>query len=113
MTVAERIMAAVTPVVPECEPDVYYGDAAEYCTFNADETHTLYADDKPQVIVHLVQVHWFLPLGVNPETKKRQIARSLTDLGFSSPDITNASDKDGQHYVFECEYEEGVEENII
>ena len=107
MTVNEALRAAVLPIVPICEPDSYPGDSNEYCTFDYTEVPDSFGDDMPQAIRYLVSLHWYLPAGVNPIAKKKKIRKALMAADFSAPTITNASDDDGQHYVFECEYLDG------
>lgn len=98
----DKIRAAVEPLVPECEPDIYTGDAEEYCTYNYREIPDAFGDSLPHVMRFLVQVHWFLPLKKRPHPKKRQLGQALgaTNL-FTWPTVTNASDELGQHYVYE------------
>lgn len=107
MSVNEKLRAAVLPIVPICEPDAYAGEESEYCTFDYAEVPDAFGDDMPQAIRYLVSLHWYLPRGVNPIAKKKQIRKALLVADFTAPTITNASDDDGQHYVFECEYWDG------
>ena len=107
MTVNEALRAAVLPIVSICEPDSYHGDSNEYCTFDYTEVPDSFGDDMPQAIRYLVSLHWYLPAGVNPIAKKKKIRKALLAADFSAPTIANASDDDGQHYVFACEYLDG------
>jgi hypothetical protein len=107
MSINTIIRAAITPIVPECVPDQYTGTATEYCTFNYSELPDAFGDDSPHAIRYLVQLHYFLPTGVNPYTKKKQLKNALLNAGFTYPSVTNASDADGQHYALECEYSDG------
>lgn len=100
----ERIGLAVAPHVPELSPTIYQGDADEYCTWNASEIPQAFGDGRAHRIKYMVQVHWFLPLGRRPYAKKLALRRALAGTaGFTAPAITDASDKEGQHYVFEFE----------
>lgn len=107
MTVNQALRNAILPIVPVCEPDDYSGEAPEYCTFAYDDQATLFADGLPDVIVHAVILNWYLPHGVDPLEKKRQICRSLLAAGFTYPYVTNLSDTVSQRYLFECEYPGG------
>ena len=115
MTVNEAIIQAVVPIVPVCAPDVYRPDAGEtpatvYCTF--DYTEILgYGDDAPVYIRYLVQLHLYLPAGRSPMALKRQLRRAVLDAGFAVGPWTNASDKDTEHHVLECEWIECSEED--
>lgn len=103
----ERIMDALSTIVPEIEPILYEGDSLEYIVFNYDEIFH-YSESTADTRRCLVQVHYYLPFNMNPNAKKRQIANALHSAGFTYPSIYNASDKNGQHYTFECEYADGV-----
>lgn len=107
MSINETIRAAVLPLVPVCEPDVYGGDAEEYCTFNYSELPAILAEGRPDCILYVLQLHWFLPAGVNPLRKKVQLRQALLAAGCTYPNTINASDEDGQHYVFECQFADG------
>lgn len=106
MNIDERIITALSPIVPEIAPILYEGDSLEYIVFNYDEVFA-YAESTAKARRCLVQVHYYLPFGQNPNTKKRLIARALNDAGFTYPAIYNASDRSGQHYTFQCEYADG------
>ena len=106
MSLEETIKTALQPLVQVVVPNVYTGDQLEYIVFNYDELF-FYAESTAKERRCLVQVHWYLPQKVNPRQKKRQIANALADAGFTYPTINDASDGDGQHYVFECEYADG------
>lgn len=111
MSINSKIKAAIEPIVPDCEPNVYNGASVEYCTFNYTEMPTCFGNDEPGMIRYLVQVHWLLPAKANPLSKKKSIKSALLTAGFTYPSVTPASDSSGQHYVFECEFLEGVSED--
>lgn len=104
MSLDSAIRAAVLPIVSVCEPNQYDGDALEYCTFAYTELPVCFGDNAPHAIRYLVQLHWFLPTGERPAAKKKQLRQALATAGCTYPSVENASDADGQHYVFECEY---------
>lgn len=107
MSINETIRAAVLPLVPICEPNTYGGDEEEYCTFNYSEQPGVFAEGRPDCIMYLLQLHWFLPAGVNPLRKKVQLRHALLAARCTYPSTTDASDEDGQHYVFECQCVDG------
>ena len=112
MSINATIRAAVTPIVAVCVPDVYKSaagetPATEYCTFNYSELPEVFADGKPDVIRYLVQLHWMFPKGTSPFSKKKQIKNALHNAGLTYPSVTNASDSDGGHLIFECEATDG------
>ena len=107
MTINEAIKAAVEPVIPICVPGVYGGNAKEYCTFNYSEHPDMFGNDWPMCMKYLVQIHYFCETEKNPLNTKKQLRQALASSGFTYPSIIVASDDDGQHFVFECEYEDG------
>ncbi len=108
MTSNQKIKSALDFGIP-CVPDVYTGEAKEYITFNYNSVPEDFGDDAPGHELHLIQVHYFCPLGHNSLARRKSIKQKLFSAGLTWPDETNASDKNGQHYVFECEDAEGVE----
>ena len=107
MTVNERLIAAILPLVSVCEPNNYDGTASEYCVFRYDESPEVFSDGSPGVILAPVILDWYLPKGVNPIKKKRQMCKAIFDAGFTYPYVTNVSDGGAQHFVFEFEVGDG------
>ena len=104
----DKIRAAVEPLVPVCVPGIYTGEAEEYCTFNDTEISAGFGDNRAHAVRYLVQLHWFLPLKRRPHPKKKALRRALMAVrGFAAPTITDATDGDGQHYVYEFEAVDG------
>lgn len=108
MTVNETIIAAVTPVVSVCVPDIYTGESEEYCTFNYPEVPECFGDDRPTIYRCPVQLHYYCPKGWNSLPKRRALRRAILDADFTAPEVENASDEDGQHFVFEFDVLGGV-----
>lgn len=113
MSFDSRLRDKLIPIVPIVEPNIYEGDAIEYIIFAYGERGDCFGDNGPEEIVLSVQVHYFLPNGENPRAKKQLIRQALFELGGTCPEITNASDKDGQHYVFEFECAEEEDDGQI
>lgn len=109
MTLNERIIAVVTPIVPVCVPDLLVTEAGEtppeeYCTFNFPLEPEALADDTAQLQRALVQLHYLAPLKANTVATRRGLWQALAVVeDFTAPDITNATDQTGQHYVYEFE----------
>lgn len=109
MTLNEKIVAVVTPIVPVCVPDLYEtqageGAAKEYCTFNYNEIPAGYGDDRAHSRRTLAQLHYFTPRRVATLKTRRALQVALAAVEeFTEPTIENASDADGQHYVLEFE----------
>lgn len=114
MTLNEQIIAAVTPVVPVCVPDLLVTEAGEtppeeYCTFRFDLISDALGDNRAHAMRALVQVHYLAPLRANTAATRRKLWAALADVdAFTAPDVTNASDQTRQHYVFEFEALGGV-----
>lgn len=114
MSIGERIEAAVKPIVGICVPNLYGGNALEYCVYNYTEMPDLVGDDEPEVIRCSVQVHWMFPWepGISEQaeirTKKRRLRSALAAAGMTWPTVTPAGDQEFEHFVFEGEMLEEV-----
>lgn len=109
MSIDERIRTALLPIVETVSPNLYEGTETEYIVYQYDEAGILYAEDRPRMILCRLMVHLFLPTGQNPRSLKRRIREALHDAGGTWPAVINANDREGQHYIFECEMLEGNE----
>jgi len=85
-------------------PNVYTGDALTYLVYNYYVIPEVYANSVSHASRYSVQLHFYLPHKGNPNAIKLAIINACISGGFTYPSMTNASDKDGQHYVFEFEY---------
>ena len=109
MTLNEKIIAIVTPIVPVCVPDLLVTEAGEtppeeYCTFNYNELSDALGDNRAHAMRALVQLHYLAPLKANTVATRRKLWQALASVDeFTAPDITNATDQTGQHYVYEFE----------
>ena len=119
MNVNQRIIRALEGLGPVF-PDVYTGPEATYFTFNYTARGALFSDDAPGYDVYFVQVHLFCPLGLDSVELRKNARLALYEAGFTWPDVVNAADgsmekndADKQHFVFECEIEEGVQHGPI
>lgn len=108
MSVEAMIVAALTGFGYDVANSVSYSKNKTYFAFHDTVIPADYGDDTPQHERHLVQVHFFCPLNVNITTMKTSIRRALYAAGFSWASVTDASDGDGRHIVFECETADGV-----
>lgn len=85
------------------------GEAVEYCTFNYNELAAAFGDNRAHAMRALVQVHYLAPLKANTVATRRALWQALATVdAFTAPDIENASDQTGQHYVYEFEAIGGV-----
>ena len=107
MTLNERIIAVVTPIVPVCVPDLLVTKAGEtpperYCTFNYTELPDGLGDNCAALTRALVQVHYFAPLRESTIKTRHALRDAIAAVDdFTLPSIENATDKTGQHYVLE------------
>lgn len=102
-SIDKRIIDAVKTIVPDIKPNQYKGSSETYCVYNYSEIPSIHADSEPHAIRYIIQLHYYLPHRTNPNTTKRSISNALLGAGFTFPSIVNASDNEGQHYVFEFE----------
>ena len=109
MSFSEQIQEAVTPIVPEFAADVYTGNASSYCVLNATEMPDGFGDNRPRAIRYLAQLHWYFPLRTDPRDTKRALRAAIGGLRSCTwPTVTDATDRDGGHLVFEFDAIEGI-----
>lgn len=107
MTLNEKIIAVVSPIVPVCVPDILVTEAGEtpperYCTFNYTELPAGIGDNTACLTRALVQVHYFAPLKASTLAVRRALRDAIAAVDdFTLPSIENATDATGQHYVLE------------
>jgi hypothetical protein len=108
MNVNALLVGTLDSLLPTAD-SVYKGAATEYIVFNYTELPADFADDDAAHYRYLVQVHLYAPLEKNTSTYRREISRRLASSS-ARPTVTPASDKNGQHYAFECEIAGGVDD---
>lgn len=108
MSINDAIINALTGFTSDVVPDLYTGEETEYITFNYSSRGANFADNAPNHEINSVQVHYFCPASTNSLSKRKQIKKALFAAGFTWPEVIDASDKEGQHWVFECEYLEAI-----
>ena len=117
MSINERIIEAVTPVVSVCVPEPYDPDSEaavlEYCTFNYTELPDDFGDDGPEVIRYLIRLNYYAPLSAvngasnNTLNTRKALRKAIHGAGFTYPSIENATDNEYQHFVYEFEDVDG------
>lgn len=114
VSVEAQIVAALSPFGDPVEKSLLYAAANKrprrYYTFVCQSIGDAYGDDEPGCERWLVQVHLFAPLGENCIRRAGATKRALFAAGFTWPRMVDATDHDGQHYVFECEMAAGIPE---
>ena len=116
MRLNQRIREALEPIGLPVVPDVDTQQRDRCLIFNYSTVGDFFSDDVPQFERCLIQIHYICPHGWNSLEERRAVKRALFAAGFSWPEETPASDstrKDSenkQHYVFECEWLEGIED---
>lgn len=112
MSLNSRLKAALDALTPAVAADTYKGPEATYIVFNYTEIPEDFGDDDAGHYRALVQVHLYAPTEKNTVNLRREITGHIVAAGFTRPSITPASDATGQHYVFEFEGVEAVEEAV-
>ena len=111
MSINSRITTALDGLTNgTAAADTYKGREAEYIVFNYSMIPADFGDDDAGHYRALVQVHLYAPHEKNTVALRRKIKAAITAAGFTRPSVTPASDERGQHYVFEFEDVEAVEE---
>ena len=88
--------------------NVYQGAEKRHIVFNYFTTPDDFGDDAPGCEIYHVQVHFYGPYGSNDAAYFRGIKKNLHDAGFTWPEMQDVSDRDGNHFVFECQYSDEV-----
>lgn len=109
MSINATIIAALAPLSCPVSAGPYNGTATTYITFNYFSSGDDFADNEPQHERLNVQVHYFCSLATNSVSVRDSIKQYLFAADFTWPTVTDATDSDGQHWVFECEYVMGVD----
>lgn len=106
MSLASDLITALGEFNLPVYQNQYTGDQSVYFVFNIGEIPQDFADDYPQHERALIQLHLFAPISLNTTAMRAGIKGALVDAGFDYPSVTDASDEDGQHLVFEtgCAY---------
>jgi hypothetical protein len=103
--VDNALQDALSPLFPGAVfPNLYIGQLTEYVVTSYTTLPQVPGENGPGAARHLVMVRYFLPTGVNPNVKKMNICTALLGEGFTMPSITPAHEKEGQCWIFECEY---------
>lgn len=112
MSINSAIKAAVEPIVPVCKYQIYDGKQLEYCVYNYSAYPDCFSDNSPSMISYSVQLHYMCPTSGKDggyyksiETLKK-LSDALFSAGFDYPNVVDASDDVGQHYVIETNYSE-------
>lgn len=102
MSINATLKAALDPIAP-VEADTYEGKGEKYITIAYNSLPDNFADDAPEHERFLITVTLFAPTGEDTVADRKAIKEALVRAGASFPELLNASGKDGQQLVFECE----------
>lgn len=106
--VATKLQTACESVLPGAVfPQVYTGGLLKYIVWNYNAIPALWAEGDAQAARYLVQVHLYLPHKEAPHGAILALSEALTAEGFTRPQLTDAGDAEGQHWVLECETADG------
>lgn len=112
MTVNEIIINALLPFGLPVTPDFFGDGADEYFTFNyADDRATNFGDNTPIHVVAYMQIHYFLPRDKDYISMKKRVRMALLESGFTYPEVTEVTEDNIRHLIFECEIENEDELN--
>ncbi|MBD5356515.1 MAG: hypothetical protein HDR88_06115 [Bacteroides sp.] len=115
MIVEARVKAALDvfgdPVEKSVLDAAAKGHPLRYYTFACDSFGAAFGDNEPGCERCLVHIHLFAPLNQDCFRQIRDTKRALFAAGFTWPQVTDATDQDGQHFVFECETAQPIEDD--
>ena len=113
MTIDKTIRDALLPFGDPAQKNIYTGKSRRYYTFNYDSYGECFGDDSPVSIRYAVMVHFFAPHTFDSVERISQTCTAIYNAGGTWPDVVDATDGDGQHFVFECEFAGGVSDGNI
>lgn len=102
----KAIREALIPIVPDVFPDVYTGNKTEYIVFSYDIRPDNFGDNRPFHITYDCRVHYLAPLKEDVIDKRIAIMEALYMMNgefVTYPSETNATDEEGQHFVYDFE----------
>lgn len=102
----KSIMDALKPICPNVYPDVYTGKETEYIVFTYDIRPMNHGDNRPFNITYDCRVHYLCPLKKDAIQTRIAIMEALFNMDdefVTYPSETNATDEEGQHFVYEFE----------
>lgn len=109
VSIESRIRLALDALGYKVYPDTYNGPDKMYFVFNYNTTPDDHGDNQPNHERALIQVHLFCPHTFDSVKLRKDIKLALLGARFAYPYMTNASDKDGQHWVFEFQTAEAID----
>ena len=110
MSIESRIRLALEPFEYKVYPDTYNGKDETYFVFNYNTIPDDFGGNQPWYDRALIQVHLFCPHELNTVQLRKEIKLALLGAGFTYPSMINASEENAQHWVFECEIAEAVDD---
>ena len=106
--VSKRLQEACESVLPDASfPQVYTGPLLRYAVWDYNVLPAVWAESAPHAARYLCQVHFYLPHKENPHAAILALSEALHARDFTWPQLTDATDAEGQHWVLECEYADG------
>lgn len=109
MNVNERVIDALKGFSLPCAANDYIGEEETYFVFSISPVPVDFADDAPQHVKNLVQLHLYCPHTLNTVKLRKQVKARIFNAGFTYPTETDASERETQHVVFEFEDAEACE----
>lgn len=100
----KTLIDALKPICKNVYPDVYTGKETEYIVFLYDIRPDNFGDDIPFHLTYDVRVHYVAPLKKDVIANRIAIMRAINNIDYATyPEETNASDEEGQHFVYDFE----------
>ena len=110
VSIESRIRLALEPFEYKVYPDTYNGPDKTYFVFNYNTIPGDFGNNRPNYERVLIQLHLFCPHDFNTVLLRKDIKLALLYAGFTYPSMLNANEENCQHWVFECEIAEAVDD---
>lgn len=101
MSVYADIRAALLPLGYPVEANIYIGDSPVYFVLTINSVPINFADNEPQHVLNMCMVHLYCPHAMNTVDLRSDVLRAIHMAGFTYPAVSDASEKEAQHLVFE------------
>lgn len=104
MNINEKLIKAVSTVIPICVPNFSPGSEDEYAEFEVDAEPDWYFDGVPHALRYDITLRWYMPVDVNPAAKKDALRDALSSAEFLLQQVEDLSDNLTQGYEYTLRY---------
>lgn len=98
------LIDTLKPICKNVYPDIYTGKETEYIVFLYEIRPDNFGDNVPFHLTYDVRIHYLAPLKKDVINIRKSIIRAISEIDWATyPIETNATDDEGQHFVYDFE----------